>query len=74
MGLRKVTGRIAETIAGAGKKDVIVMVKGLGWRLRDGMPPHLGDNFPTELEGISKVLDPTLVRLVIPLTPQFLLL
>lgn len=73
MGLRKVTGRIAETIAGAGEKDVIVKVKGLRWRLRNGMPPHQGHNFPTELEGISKVLAPTLVRLVIPLTPQFLL-
>lgn len=55
------------------EKDVIVKVKVLGWRLRNGMPPHQGDNFSTELEGISKVLDPTLVRLVIPLTPKFLL-
>lgn len=73
VGLRKVTGRITETIAGAGEKDVIVKVKSLRRRLRDGMPSHLGENFPTELEGISKVLAPTLVRLVIPLTPQFLL-
>lgn len=68
-----VSGRMAGTISEAEEEGDVVKIKGLGWRLRDGTPPQRGMLAPTELEVRSKVLVLTLAKLVVPLTPQFLL-
>jgi hypothetical protein len=68
-----VTGRMTGTISEAEEEGDVVKIKGLGWRLRDRIPPQRGMLVPTELEVRSKVLVLTLAKLVVPLTPQFLL-
>lgn len=73
-GLRMATGRMSGTISEAEEEGDVVRVKGLGWRLRDGTPPRGDIQDPAQLEVRSKVLVMTLAKLVIPLTPQFLLL